>query len=54
MIDFTADLAHAHRRDLMQEAELTRRARRVRTARRWHDLARRAEFRASAAQALIH
>ncbi len=54
MTDFTADLAQAHRRDLMQEAELATNARRVRTARRWQQKARRAEDRANAAEALIH
>lgn len=54
MTDFTADLAHAHRRDLMEEAEQVNQARRVRTARRWHERARRAEDRASAVEALIH
>lgn len=53
MSHFTSDLAHAHRRDLMTEAEQSNRARRVQTARRWHEKARRAEYRASAADALI-
>lgn len=47
------DLVQAHQRDLQHAAQADARARRVRSARRWHRRAERAAQRASRAEAQI-